>query len=150
MPRTAGTRTWCARANPAAHPTYCQTWPNLGPPGLLGMVLFSRHMSGYNTIAYDEVDPVSDGLHFLRDPLECEQLGISVLECPPGWTGMEHDHAADGQEEVYLLVEGEATVIVEGEEVNLDAGEALRLDPGATRQIENGDAESTFVLAGAP
>ena len=104
----------------------------------------------YTKVNYDEVDPVSDGLHFLRDPLECESLGLSVLECEPGWTGLEHDHAADDQEEVYLLVDGDATVTVDGEDVAMEPGDAVRIPPGTTRQIENGDEASTFVLAGAP
>jgi len=29
-------------------------------------------------------------------------------------------------------------------------GDAVRVPPEATRRIENGDGESTFVLAGAP
>ncbi|PSP81883.1 cupin [Halobacteriales archaeon QS_1_68_17] len=97
-----------------------------------------------------DVEPVGGGLHFLREPLGCEKLGVSVLECDPGWTGKEHDHEEDGQEEVYVLVEGEARMHVDGEAVELDSGDALRVPAGATRQIHNGDAKSTFVIAGAP
>ncbi|MFB6081328.1 MAG: cupin domain-containing protein [Halanaeroarchaeum sp.] len=104
----------------------------------------------YTKTNYADVDPVADGMHFLRDPLDLEQLGLTVLEADPGWEGKPHDHAEEGHEEVYLLVEGEATVTVEGETVALSAGDALRVPAGATRQIRNGDAESTFVLAGAP
>ena len=39
---------------------------------------------------------------------------------------------------------------LEGEPIEMTAGVALRLDPAATRQIQNGDSESHFVLAGAP
>jgi quercetin dioxygenase-like cupin family protein len=101
-------------------------------------------------VNYEEVDAVGGGLHFLRDELGCENLGVSVLECEPGWTGKPHDHAEDGQEEVYVLVEGEATVTVGGEDIAMSSGDALRIDPDERRQIENGDAESTFVLVGAP
>lgn len=104
----------------------------------------------YTKTNFRDVEPVGDAMHFLRDPLECDQLGVTVVECDPGWTGKEHDHAERGHEEVYVLLEGEATVTVDGDEVDLTAGEALRIGPDATRQIENGDAESTFVLAGAP
>ncbi|WP_135827765.1 cupin domain-containing protein [Halorussus halobius] len=103
----------------------------------------------YTKVDYEDVEPVGDGLHFLRDPLDCENAGVSVLEADPGWTGMEHDHADDGQEEVYVLVEGSATVTVEGEDVALSAGDAVRIPADATRQIHNGDAESRFVLVGA-
>lgn len=39
---------------------------------------------------------------------------------------------------------------VEGVPVDLTEGDALRIDPEDTRRIENGDVDSTFVLAGAP
>ncbi|WP_435125619.1 cupin domain-containing protein [Halobaculum sp. D14] len=104
----------------------------------------------YATVNYEDVDAVGGGLHFLREALDCENLGVSVLECDPGWEGMAHDHADDGQEEVYVLVDGAATVTVEGDDVEMEAGDALRVDPADERQIHNGDAESTFVIAGAP
>jgi len=104
----------------------------------------------YTKVDSDDVEPVGGGLRFLREPLDCENLGVSVLEVEPGWEGKPHDHAADGQEEVYFLVEGEATVSVESEDVPMTAGDAVRLPPESERQISNGDTESTFVLAGAP
>ncbi|MDL5360722.1 cupin domain-containing protein [Halalkalicoccus sp. NIPERK01] len=104
----------------------------------------------YTKANYADVDPVAGSLYFLRDPLDCENLGVSVLECDPGWTGKEHDHADEGHEEVYLLVEGEATVVIEDEEVAMAEGDAVRIPGEATRRIENGDAESRFVLVGAP
>ncbi|MFB6129267.1 MAG: cupin domain-containing protein [Salinigranum sp.] len=104
----------------------------------------------YTKANYGDVDPVGGGLHFLRDALDCENLGLSVLECEAGWTGMEHEHDEDDQEEVYLLVDGEATVEVDGKSVALEPGDALRVSPGASRQIHGGDEESLFVIAGAP
>ena len=104
----------------------------------------------YTRVNYDDVESVAGAMHFMRDPLECSNLGITVVECEPGWTGKEHDHGGQGQEEVYVLVEGAATVDVDGESVEMTAGDALRLDPGARRRIRNGDEESLFVLVGAP
>lgn len=104
----------------------------------------------YDTVNYDDVEPIADGMHFLRDPLDCEELGLTVVECEPGWTGKPHDHDEDGEEEIYLLVDGRATLTVEDEAVAMTEGDAVRVDPSDTRQIENGDAESTFVIAGAP
>ncbi|MFC7081481.1 cupin domain-containing protein [Halorussus caseinilyticus] len=103
----------------------------------------------YTKVDSRDVEPIAEGMRFLRDPLDCEKLGVTVLDADPGWTGKEHDHAEDGQEEVYVLLDGSATVTVDGEDVDLTAGEALRIPPEATRQIHNGDAESTFVLVGA-
>lgn len=104
----------------------------------------------YTKANYEEIDPVNDAMHFLRDPLECEKQGVTVVNCEPGWTGMEHDHSDEEHEEVYVLIDGEATVTVDDEEVTLKTGDVIRIPPDATRQIQNGDTESTFVLTGAP
>lgn len=100
-------------------------------------------------VNYEDVEPAAPGLYFLRDALGTDQVGVSVLDCEAGWSGMEHDHAADGQEEVYVLLEGAATVAVDGDDVDMEPGDALRLDPETTRTIET-DEPSTFVLVGAP
>ena len=103
----------------------------------------------HSVVEYDDVDPVGGGRHFLHDALGCSTLGVSVLDVEAGWSGEAHDHAADGQE-VYALVEGEATVTVGDETVSMSAGDALRVDPTATRRIDaDADADSLFVVAGA-
>lgn len=103
----------------------------------------------HELVNYGDVDPVGGGLHFLRDALDCSNLGVSVLDVAAGWSGKAHDHADDGEEEVYVLVEGEATVVVGDDTVPMAAGDALRVDPETTRRI---DAEESclFVIAGAP
>lgn len=106
-------------------------------------------MADYTTTNYRDVDD-QNGMYFLRDELNCENMGVTVVECEPGWEGKEHDHAEEGHEEVYLLLEGEATVTVEDEELEMSEGDAIRIPPDATHQIQNGDTESRFVLMGAP
>ena len=103
----------------------------------------------YTKVDSNDVEPVAEGMRFLGEPLDCENLGVTLLDADPGWTSKEHDHAEDSQEEVYVLLDGSATVTVEGEDVDLSAGEALRIPADATRQIRNGDVESQFVLVGA-
>ena len=122
--------------------------PDHGPPGLTDQGSYRQRMP--TKASLDDVDPVAGGLYFLREELDCANLGVSVLECDPGWAGKPHDHAEDGQEEVYVLVEGETTVTVDGEDVSLEAGDALRLAPEEERRIHNGETESQFVLVGAP
>lgn len=100
-------------------------------------------------MSHDLVGPVGGGLHFLRDALGCANLGVSVLDCDADWSGKPHDHADEGEEEVYVLVEGAATVTVEDESVSSSAGDALRVDPDATRRIDV-DEPCLFVIAGAP
>ena len=104
----------------------------------------------YTKVNYRDVDELGGGLHFMRDSLECEQLGFTVVECEPNWTGKRHDHAEQNHEEVYYLVSGSATLVVEGESVPLEPGDAIRISPTDTRQLRNGDTESFLLVAGAP
>ena len=103
----------------------------------------------YSKVNYEETG-TSHGMHFLRPELGCDDHGVTVVDADPGWEGPEHDHADEGHEEVYLLVEGKGSVTVDGEEVSMDPGDAVRVPPEATRQLQNGDTQSQFVLTGAP
>lgn len=103
----------------------------------------------YNKVNYETTE-ANSGMHFLRDPLDCEDHGVTVVDAEPGWEGPEHEHSENDHEEVYLLVDGEATITIDGEDVPVEAGDAVRIPPGATRQITNGETHSQFVLTGAP
>ncbi|ESP88714.1 cupin domain-containing protein [Candidatus Halobonum tyrrellensis] len=99
-------------------------------------------------VSVDDVEP-SGPMRFMRDPLDCENLGFTVVEADAGWSGPEHDHADEGHEEVYYLVDGAATVVVDGDAVPLSPGEAVRVSPDASRRLDASE-ESTLVVAGAP
>ncbi|WP_254840284.1 cupin domain-containing protein [Natronomonas marina] len=115
----------------------------------------------YATASTDDLDSVVPeeygGMWFFREPLGCESLGVTLLELEPGGKGKAHDHAGDGQEEVYLVVDGELTVRLGGDEdappeteATLAAGEAVRVGPGTRRQLHNhGDDRVRVVVAGA-
>ncbi|MEF8776533.1 MAG: cupin domain-containing protein [Haloarculaceae archaeon] len=110
---------------------------------------------GYDTAAKTHVDSVVPeeygGMWFLKDELDAEELGLTVLELDPGGTGKEHDHADDGQEEIYYVCEGEIDVDLDDGTVTLGPDEAIRLDAEQTRQMHNrGDERAKLVLAGAP
>lgn len=115
----------------------------------------------YSTASTDEIDSVVPdefgGMWFFRDALDCESLGITLLELEAGGKGKAHDHADEDHEEVYLVVDGELTVGVGGEEGapeaerTLSEGEALRVDAGTHRALSNeGDGRVRVAIAGAP
>ncbi|WP_144799524.1 cupin domain-containing protein [Halorubrum depositum] len=105
---------------------------------------------GYDTTAYDDVEPRAPGMYFLRDALDCEKLGVTVVEADDGWEGMEHDHADADHEEVYVLLHGAATLTVDGEPVELGPGDAVRVDADSTRDLAFSADGSRMVVAGAP
>lgn len=109
---------------------------------------------GYDTATKTDAESVVPeewgGMWFLKDHLDTEHLGFTVLELEAGGKGKEHDHDG-GQEEVYYVVEGTVEIDLGDETVSLGPEEAIRLDPDQTRQINNrGDVRATLVLAGAP
>ncbi len=103
----------------------------------------------YETTNYERVDPKAPGMYFLRDALGCDELGITVVDVDAGWEGMAHDHAGEGHEEVYLLLNGAATIDVEGDSVSLEAGDAIRVPPTASRQLRF-EEDGQMVIVGAP
>ena len=104
----------------------------------------------YRTVNYEDVEQVSDAMHFLSEPLGCRQVGVTFSRCPPDWNSKPHDHADDEHEEVYVLVQGSAEVRIDGESVEMETGDAVWIAPEATRQIRNDEGESAFVLISAP
>jgi mannose-6-phosphate isomerase-like protein (cupin superfamily) len=109
----------------------------------------------YRKASTADVDSVMDeaygGMWFLRDALDGDDLGVTIMELEPGARGKEHDHADDGQEEVYVCVEGAVDVDCDGETVTLHDDEALGLSPDQTRTIHNrGDDRAKLVLVGGP
>lgn len=112
---------------------------------------------GHQKRTTDDVDSVMDpeygGMWFLRDALDTEQLGVSVMELEPGARGKPHDHTGDGQQEVYVVVDGTVDVeLNDGEEtVELGRNEALRVDPAERRQLFNrGEERARLVIVGTP
>lgn len=103
----------------------------------------------HQRVNYRDVEPLAPGMHFLRDELDCDAVGFTVVDVDGEWTGKEHDHADDGHEEVYFLVDGAADLAVEGETLSLSPGDAVRVDGADRRQLTVGDGGATLVVAGA-
>jgi mannose-6-phosphate isomerase-like protein (cupin superfamily) len=62
----------------------------------------------------------------------------------------EHDERASGQEELYLLLEGEAVFALDDEQVDLDRGTALAVtDPSVRRSAKAVTAGTALLIVGA-
>lgn len=76
--------------------------------------------------------------------------GMNVLKLAPGATKYpEHAHAEDGQEEVYVVLEGSATLQSDGEEWRLERGMVARVGPAAKRKWLPGESGVTILAVGA-
>jgi uncharacterized cupin superfamily protein len=92
------------------------------------------------------------GMLKARAGLGVTSFGMQILRFPPNVSRYpEHDHAHDGQEEVYSVLEGEATLSAGGEEHHLAPGVFARVGPTETRKLATGDSPATIlVLGGIP
>jgi len=84
-----------------------------------------------------------------RKALGTESFGYNLVEIGPGGQIPEHDETASGQDELYVILEGEAVFVVDGEEVAAPAGTLAAFEPAVTRAIHNrSDAKVTAMLIG--
>jgi mannose-6-phosphate isomerase-like protein (cupin superfamily) len=78
--------------------------------------------------------------------------GMNLLQLPAGWEDYpDHDHAKDGQEEVYIVLEGSATLHADHETFDLKRGIIARVGPEQKRKIVPGPSGVTLLaLGGTP
>lgn len=105
-------------------------------------------MAGHAVKKIDEMEAVYGGaFKRVRAELEVESFGIQIIDMPANFDGYpEHDHAEDGQEEVYVTLRGGGEIEIEGERFPLDADHVIRVSAGTRRKVWPG-AEGIRLLA---
>ena len=104
-------------------------------------------MTGYTVKRIDEMEAVYAGaFKRARAELGVESFGIQVIDMPAHTDRYpEHDHAEDGQEEVYLALRGGGELEIAGERHPIDVETMVRVGPGVSRKLWPG-AEGLRVL----
>ena len=86
---------------------------------------------------------------FARKGLGVTSFGMNVERFPAGYADYpDHDHEKDGQEEVYFVVEGSATMQAGDESFELTPGTFARVGPGQKRKLVPGDDGVTLLALG--
>jgi mannose-6-phosphate isomerase-like protein (cupin superfamily) len=87
-----------------------------------------------------------------RAELGVMSFGMQVLDLPPNLTNYPtHDHSADGQEEVYIVLSGSGAVEIDGERIPLDQDTMVRIASGTPRRLITGErAMRVLALGGVP
>lgn len=84
-----------------------------------------------------------------RKALGASAFGFNLVEVAPGGQIPEHDEAEGGQHELYVILEGEATLRIGGEEHAAPAGTFASIEPHVERTILNrSEAPLTALLIG--
>jgi quercetin dioxygenase-like cupin family protein len=72
-----------------------------------------------------------------RKALGESAFGFNLVEIAPGGQIPEHDEAGSGQHELYVVLEGEATLRIGGEEHPAPAGTFASIEPRLSRTVLN-------------
>jgi mannose-6-phosphate isomerase-like protein (cupin superfamily) len=114
-------------------------------------------MADVTVSAFEQMEPIYEGLaRRARATLGVTSFGMQVMTLPPNWDGYpDHRHDASvadaNQEEVYIPIEGSATLRAGEERFELRPGIMVRVGPEQFRQILPGPAGVRFVaLGGVP
>jgi len=108
---------------------------------------------GYTVKRIDDMEAIFHG-SFRRAGAELgvESFGLQVFDMPAGTDQYpEHDHAHDGQEEVYVVLRGSGEWEIEGERVPVDPESILRVAAGTKRKLLPGpQGIRVLALGGVP
>jgi mannose-6-phosphate isomerase-like protein (cupin superfamily) len=107
-------------------------------------------MSDYTVKNIDEMEAVfGGGFVRARAELGVTSFGMQVLNFPPNADQHpEHDHAEEGQEEVYVVMSGRGRIVIDGEPFDLVPGVCVRVAPGPRRKITTGDEPMRLLALG--
>lgn len=107
-------------------------------------------MSDYTVKSIEELESIHHGAVKLAGAeLGIQSFGMQVLDFPAGFSEYPaHDHADDGQEEVYLLLRGSAEFQIDGERLTVGAGELVRIAAPATRKLVAGPDGARILAVG--
>ena len=85
---------------------------------------------------FDELESYGGQFLYAGKGLGVTAWGMNVERLPPNWTQYpEHDHAEDGQEEVYVVLEGSAMLQAGGESWQLEPGMLARVGARQKRKL---------------
>jgi uncharacterized cupin superfamily protein len=89
------------------------------------------------------------GFGLVGKTLGVSAFGINVLRLPPGYEDYpEHDEAASGQDEVYVVVRGTARLLADGAEHELSPLAFAHVPAGTKRKWLGGPEGATIVAVG--
>jgi uncharacterized cupin superfamily protein len=104
----------------------------------------------------DDLPTLWDGMcKLVRAGLGLSAFGVNVLDIGPDYVTSDHSESASGQEELYLVLRGSATLLIgaAGQEkrVELTPEVVARVAPDARRLLHTGaDGARLLIVGGAP
>jgi mannose-6-phosphate isomerase-like protein (cupin superfamily) len=81
-----------------------------------------------------------------RRSLGLDSFGMNLVAIEPGYAIPEHDELGRGQEEVFVILSGDAVAVLDGEDHPAPAGTFVRVEPRVRRTIRNDGREPVDLL----
>jgi hypothetical protein len=110
-------------------------------------------MADYAVKRIDEMEAIYAGaFKRARAELGISSFGLQVIDMPANADQYpEHDHAEDGQEEVYVALRGSGEMEIEGTRHPLDLETVVRVSAGTKRKVWPGEEGlRVMVIGGCP
>ena len=114
-------------------------------------------MSGYEVAHLDQIDQIDDGrepFRPVRHHFGITSFGVNAWTAPSAGDRIinEHDEAEpDGNEELYLVMQGRAVFELDGDKVDAPAGTFVFVRPGVKRTAVAEEPDTTIIaLGGTP
>ena len=110
-------------------------------------------MADYTLKRIDEMEAVFGGaFKRARAELGVESFGVQVIDIPPNIDRYpEHNHADEGQEEVFVPMSGSVELELDGERHRLEPGMMVRIGPDVNRKlITHEEPVRLLALGGVP
>jgi uncharacterized cupin superfamily protein len=110
----------------------------------------------YSSSRIDDLPTLWDGMcKLVRAGLGLSAFGVNVLDIGPDYRTSDHTESESGQEELYLVLRGSATLLVgdsgQEERVELSPDVVARVAPEARRLFQTGpDGARLLIVGGAP
>ena len=110
----------------------------------------------YTSSRIDDLPSIWDGMcKLVRSGLGVTAFGVNVLDIGPDYTTSDHTEAGSGQEELYLVLHGSATLLIgepgQEESVELVPEVVVRVAPAARRLFRTGpEGARLLIVGGAP
>lgn len=137
--------------------------PEASIPDLPGVQAVEGHESSddFTVKAFDDMDPFVGvvpgvGMYPIRKALGVKAFGISrvTLERESGVDGFtgypDHDHSADGQEEVYVVMTGSGDLRLPEIDIAVVTGDMVRVAADVSRKWIPSEDGLSFIAIGAP
>ena len=110
-------------------------------------------MADYKVVKIDDMEAIAFGtFKRARAELDVSSFGLQILDLPPNLDAYpEHDHAEDGQEEVYFVLRGSGEVEIDGQRIALDPETAVSIKSGVRRKLWPGpEGMRVIAIGGKP